>query len=187
MKNQKQMPSLEPDPFELFTPSDSLTDKQKSIEFNLDDFDIDNLFRDCCTVATGTLNIEPPRTTSQGKRAVRTGRGVRFFRSSEHQRDIDRLTAALREYAPAVAAAGPLGLSLVYVYSFNASEKAATKKRGHAWHDTRPDCDNIAKVFIDVLADLKFMSNDSQIVQLRVEKQRQSAPRILFNLYRITD
>jgi Holliday junction resolvase RusA-like endonuclease len=31
------------------------------------------------------------------------------------------------------------------------------------------------------------MTNDSQIVQLRVEKQRQSTPRILFNLYRITD
>jgi len=185
MKNEKQMPSLEIDPFELFAPSDSLTDKQKSVGFNLDDFDIDNLFGDCRTVATGTLNIEPPRTTSQGKRAVRTGRGLRFFRSSEHQRDIDRLTAALRAYAPAVEASGPLGLTLIYVYPLKATERAKTRIVGYAWHDTRPDCDNIAKVFIDVLADLKFMGNDSQVVQLRVEKQRQLEPRILFNLYRV--
>jgi Holliday junction resolvase RusA-like endonuclease len=140
------------------------------------------------TVASGTLHGEPPKTTSQGKRAVRTqGGGLRFFRSNKHQADINALKLKLLPYKPRVGASGPLGLTLIYVYPFKATERAKEREIGYAWHVARPDCDNIAKVFIDVLADLGFMTNDSQIVQLRVEKQRQVNPRILFNLYRIAE
>jgi Holliday junction resolvase RusA-like endonuclease len=145
----------------------------------------ESLLFEGATIATAVLHIEPPRTTSQGKRAVRAGKGIRFFRSAEHQKDIDKLKLELWPYKPRVPASGPLGLSLIYVYPFKATEKSVYRSLGYAWHDTRPDCDNIAKVFIDVLAEEQFMINDSQIVQLRVEKQRQKEPRILFNLYRV--
>jgi len=138
-------------------------------------------------IVCARIEMEPPRTTSQGKRIARTAKGIKVFRSPEHERDIGRLRAALRPHKPVVAALGALGLTLTYVYPLNAAERAKARGMGGTtrWHHTRPDCDNIAKGFIDVLQELGFFANDSQVAQLTVEKFRGPVPCIMFNLYRL--
>ncbi len=67
---------------------------------------------------------------------------------------------------------GPLFLKLTFTWPWNTSDSKKTRQDGRIWHDVKPDCDNIAKTFIDCMVRCAFLTNDSRIVALKVSKFR---------------
>ncbi len=117
-----------------------------------------------------TIPINPPRSTSQGKRMiVRNGRPV-FFKKREHQTAEDNLLLLCSRHAPSEPLKGPLSLSVEFVYPWRKSETKQRMKAGRQPHTTIPDCDNAVKLICDVLTKLLFYCDDSHISDLRVRK-----------------
>jgi Holliday junction resolvase RusA-like endonuclease len=66
--------------------------------------------------------------------------------------------------------AGPVALSVRFVFPWRKSESKARRALGIVPCDTRPDCDNMVKLVADVLTHLRFYQDDGQIAKLHVEK-----------------
>ena len=116
------------------------------------------------------IPINPPKTTSQTKRLVMIGGRPRFFHKKEHQQAEGDLLTLMSAYAPPEPLTGPLALRIDFVFPWRKSE---TKKRlalGKCPNDTRPDCDNIAKLVGDVLTKLRFYNDDGQVADSHVTK-----------------
>lgn len=115
------------------------------------------------------LRCQPPKTTAQQKRmSMRSGRPV-FFHSSKQESEAHTWAVLLSPHRPSVPMVGPVALSLRAVYPHT----AGTRKRDRASllpKATRPDCDNLSKHLIDVLAHMRFIEGDQQVARLVVEK-----------------
>lgn len=69
---------------------------------------------------------------------------------------------------------GPVFVSLTFAF------KTKEKKKLGTFKDTKPDCDNIAKLLIDAMADLNFFKvGDQQIVRLNVFKFWHTEPGVV--------
>ena len=49
--------------------------------------------------------------------------------------------------------------------------KSGLRENAPVWHQTRPDCDNLAKAVLDALQDAQVFHEDSQVVKLTVVKR----------------
>lgn len=118
------------------------------------------------------LNIVPPTVTAQTKRAVVIpGKGVRFFPSpalKKAEELLARYLAAFRQPAPML---GPVECRLTLVWPYRLSEKASVKKSGQVVpHYSRPDLDNLSKIYVDALVKAGFLKDDGQIASLILKK-----------------
>jgi Holliday junction resolvase RusA-like endonuclease len=115
---------------------------------------------------TFTLRTIPPSTTAQMKRRSRAGH---YYQPEKMQHLEQTWAALLRRHVPAAPMTGPVDLSIRLVYPHL---KAATlNDRGCLIPKvTRPDADNCCKALIDLLAKMRFLTNDSQVARLTVEK-----------------
>ena len=126
------------------------------------------------------IPCEPPRSTYQSQKRVgvkkngipfsyTTGKGIKM------QNDFK---AFLRPHIPKEQMLGPLRLKVIYRLPLLKAEKKEVKDRGWAYHDKKPDCDNLIKMFQDSMGDLGFWKDDAQVVKLWVTKIRHKMPGI---------
>ena len=79
---------------------------------------------------------------------------------------------------------GPLEVEITGTFPvpLSASKKQAEKMlNGEIKHTKKPDCDNMAKVVLDALNDVAY-HDDSQIVNLKINKQYGENPNVLIKL-----
>lgn len=103
-----------------------------------------------------------PKGTSQMKR-VNHRSGV-FFEGKELREARKAYYERLAEFAPDVPLIGPVHVSL----GFNYFTKDKRKKGAHKI--SRPDCDNLVKLVLDVMTDLGFWEDDCQVCSLNISK-----------------
>lgn len=117
------------------------------------------------------IPMQPPTVTSQQKRAVRIGDGVRFFKSKKQKAADNLYHALLFPYRPEKPFTGPLTLILAFTLPWRKSERKAVLRSFAAYPcATRPDCDNRSKQICDVMTALRFWEDDGQISSLCIHK-----------------
>lgn len=129
-----------------------------------------------------SIPIIPPKTTGQaGARILKNCDGRYFIgrpKNSAAAETREMLVYQFGKHAPEQPLLGPLVVEIIYVYPFRKCETAKNKKLSTIPCDTKPDADGIAKMPLDVLQQLKFYKNDSQIADLRIRKFWGHEPRI---------
>lgn len=132
-----------------------------------------------------TLNLWlpclPPTVTGQMKRAQRTNKGIRFYKSKDQEKAEATLEGLLAGKAPTMPIVGPTHISVTVVWPYLKShtEKKATRCREDLiWHCQKPDADNFAKGVIDALVRMRFLEDDKQVCSLQVEKFYGPADRV---------
>lgn len=108
-------------------------------------------------------------TTAQQKGAAIVNRQIHFYEKEKVRAQRREYQILLKEFVPNKPLEGPLVLDIQFLYPELKSKKMkiAIEPRIEA-----PDLDNVAKLFIDAMADMKFFWNDSQIVDLHLTKFR---------------
>lgn len=118
----------------------------------------------------------PPKTTSQMKRAVRTGTGIRFFKGKKQAAAEQTLEAVLLPHRPSRPVAGIVRLTISVTWPWrqkdtNTKARAAMAKQlGRIPNGSKPDIDNYVKGLIDKLVTLRFIERDELVVDLRARK-----------------
>ena len=104
----------------------------------------------------------------------RVGNFIKTYDPSSEDKKV--LYKKVVEFAPAKPFLASLMVQLVF-YMKRPKFHFRTGKYSHLispnapkFHIVTPDCDNMAKLTLDVLENAKFYKNDSQICQLQVEK-----------------
>jgi Holliday junction resolvase RusA-like endonuclease len=78
----------------------------------------------------------------------------------------------LMPHVPNEPLEGPLKLTIQYKLPLLKTEKKAIREKGWAFHDKKPDADNLVKMFQDTMGKLSFWHDDSQVVELHIVKMR---------------
>ena len=127
-----------------------------------------------------TIPIDPPTVTFQDKcLGVRYGKPYMY--ESQKLKDAKAMIRAhVGKYKPAEPMKGPLKLSVYWVFRY-------TKASKEQWMVRKPDLDNLNKMLQDVLQDLQFFDDDSQIVILQAVKTRFKKPCISVELLELED
>lgn len=126
-----------------------------------------------------SLNIVPPKTTSQQKGVFVANGKPRFFTKSRNKRDIDALLAMLTPHRPPVPFEGPLQVSVEWHFPYRKQEKKSVVRAGVPIpNDKRPDLDNLEKSFFDAMTRLYFWHDDGQIAWKQTRKLWSARPRI---------
>ena len=120
----------------------------------------------------------PPKTSHHAKRIVRVGQFSRLADKPELVAAKGMLDGLLLPHQPANPVLGPVCLEVVYVWPWRASDGRRTRERGRVPHTSRPDLDNAAKSLTDRLVALRFIEDDSNVVDLHVRKFWGDAPGI---------
>lgn len=130
----------------------------------------------------GTLYFDQiPKGTAQMKRVNhKTGS---FFAGKDVRLAHDLYMNALYEYAPEKPFEGPLSLGFIFSYSVKDKKKQGQPKT------SRPDCDNLVKLVMDVMTELGFFLDDAQVTKLRIEKRWSLHERanVYFNLEEVVE
>jgi Holliday junction resolvase RusA-like endonuclease len=129
-----------------------------------------------------TLNMVPPRSTSQGKGVMLLNGKPHFFAKAKQKADSQCYAALLAEHAPEKPFDAPLAVRLEFVFPFRKSEKKAIVKAGVGHHTTKPDLDNMAKGLLDVMTRLNFWTDDAIITDLHVTKYYGAKPKIIIDI-----
>lgn len=103
-----------------------------------------------------------PKGTSQMKRV--NHRSGRFFEGKELQEARAAYEARLREHAPDHPLEGPVKVVIAFNYFVKNKKLRGTPKT------SRPDCDNLVKLVLDVMTKLGYWYDDSQITELTIAK-----------------
>lgn len=125
------------------------------------------------------LACEPPRVTAHQKGAAVTKAGkVRFYTKTKLKNEAKRLQAILLPIRPSVPMEGPLEFAVAFIYPWLKSQSKERKLYSRYMIDTRPDCSNVVKLIEDVMTEMGFWNDDSQISMLVVFKYRGDEPGI---------
>lgn len=112
----------------------------------------------------------PPTANHQNKRIVRIAKWHRLADAPELVAAKEMIDGLLVPHRPMRPMQGPLTLTLEFTWPWRSSESLKTRARRLIPRDVNPDCSNLAKTTEDRLAKLRFMENDSQVVELVVRK-----------------
>ena len=107
--------------------------------------------------------MDPPCCTHQEKKVrIVKGKPI-FYEPPELAAARSKLMAHFSKHVPAKILTGPLKLSVSWrFYSLKHPEGS--------WRSTKPDLDNLQKLLKDVMTDLGFWKDDSQVCIEQVEK-----------------
>lgn len=108
------------------------------------------------------MPMNPPTATAQEKGINRqTGQ---VYMKSEARAARGILMAHLAEFRPKEPIKGPLQLEVLWCYK-------NTEKPDGAWHQSKPDLDNLEKDFLDCLTKMGFIPDDKHISRKITEKR----------------
>lgn len=116
-----------------------------------------------------SIKCVPPSITAQQKRVTFVNGKPRFFHGGKMQEQTATWTSLLQPYQPEAPLDGPLSLSIRLVYPHL---KAVKKTDAHRLLPkiTKPDAGNASKHLEDLLARMRFITDDARIARLLVEK-----------------
>ncbi|MBR2096581.1 MAG: RusA family crossover junction endodeoxyribonuclease [Prevotella sp.] len=127
-----------------------------------------------------TIPIDPPTVTFQDKcLGIRYGKPY-MYESPKLKDAKAMIRAHVGKYKPAEPMKGPIKLSVYWVFRY-------TKASKEQWMVRKPDLDNLNKMLQDVMQDLQFFEDDSQIVILQAAKTRFKNPCISVELMELKD
>lgn len=129
----------------------------------------------------------PPRVSHHHKRIVRIGGFSRLADRPELVAAKMTLESLLLPYQPARPLTGAVSLVLDFTWPWKASDTKRVRVGCRIPHDTKPDWDNAAKTITDRLVTLRFLEQDSRIVDGRVRKWRGDVPGIGVQLRAVGD
>tara|TARA_R110000772_G_scaffold142441_5_gene252108 strand:+ start:2139 stop:2651 length:513 start_codon:yes stop_codon:yes gene_type:complete len=131
--------------------------------------------------------IDPPRTTHQsGQTIMRRKDGSVFVgQNSKARRLAQKLSVLLKPHAPKIPYSGAICLTIHWQYPWRKSEPKYNRTLGVLPCITRPDADNLAKLFIDAMGKAGFFLDDSQVFDLRFLKLFADKPGIGCNITEI--
>jgi len=118
----------------------------------------------------------PPTCTSQMKGArIVQPRGkkpfIHWYKKPELEQAERTWAMLLSQHRPAAPFAGPVCLTLNFVYPWRKSElKSVIAKFERMPIATRPDVDNSSKLVLDVLTRLSYWTDDGQVASLTLTK-----------------
>ena len=118
-----------------------------------------------------------PMATAQQKGVDARGRRPRFYTKASvlNVQQMYKL-AILQEFnrlgVPLPYLEGPVGVSVKFTFAVK-----ERRRWGH-YKDTKPDCDNLVKILLDVLTGLHLWRDDAAVAVLRVEKRYGEYPRV---------
>jgi len=119
------------------------------------------------------VDCVPPKATSQQKGAVRTSKGIRFYKKHHVAAVEQELLGLLRSAIPkdwTMIESGPISLDVRFVWPWRNSEPQKNRIQPVRAMYVRPDCSNIIKMLEDALTHLKVWRDDSQVASLQVMK-----------------
>lgn len=130
-----------------------------------------------------TLWCEPPKHTAQGSSMIlknfKTGKFFIGKKSNSNATQAkNELMWLLMPHRPQKPLEGALKCEIRWVYSWRKNETKKNKEKGEKWCETRSDCDNLCKMFNDILTRLCFWKDDAQVAVLHFEKLYSDTPRI---------
>ncbi len=116
-----------------------------------------------------SIKCVPPSITAQQKRVTFVNGKPRFFHGGKMQEQTATWTSLLQPYQPDAPMDGPLELAVRLVYPHL---KATRKTDVHRLlpKTTKPDAGNASKHLEDLLARMRFITDDARIARLIVEK-----------------
>jgi Holliday junction resolvase RusA-like endonuclease len=121
------------------------------------------------------LRFVPPKTTAQQKRVTTVGGKPMLYKNKKGlQADNDYLVM-LKPYVPEFPLDGALKMEVTVAWPYLKSDtqlKANRDRQDLVPHTSKPDLDNWLKQFTDALVKLRFIEDDSQIVELTARKYR---------------
>lgn len=126
------------------------------------------------------LNMIPPTHTHQDKGlTTRYGKPV-IYQRRESADTREAIRSRLIQYIPDQPLEGPLYAEINFFYPPTEMAKSKMEKKGMISlpKSTKPDLDNLAKQLLDVMQELGFYRNDSQIWDLFLTKIYHESPRI---------
>lgn len=106
------------------------------------------------------MPMKPPTATHQMKKVNWSART--FYEPEDVKEARAKLIAHLAPHRPTDPLQGALRLVVKWMYRRNTPEPV--------YKPTRPDLDNIQKLLMDCMTDLKFWKDDSQVASMIVEK-----------------
>lgn len=128
-----------------------------------------------------TINCIPPKHTAQASNKILKTKDGRFFvgkmSSSTAKQTQNELMWLLMPYRPQTPFACPLKLSVKWLYPFRKAEPKKNRIEELPC-TTRPDCDNLCKLLLDIMTRLGFWVDDSLIYDLHFIKCYSGNPRI---------
>jgi Holliday junction resolvase RusA-like endonuclease len=128
----------------------------------------------------------PPRTSHHHKRIVRIGQFARLADKPELVAAKAMLDSVLLPHQPHAPVEGPVRLVLEFTWPWRKSEAKRTRALGRIPHTSRPDCSNTLKTLEDRLVALRFIEDDSRVVDVTVRKFFGDQPGIRVLIERVT-
>ena len=132
------------------------------------------------------ITCNPPKATHQASSAILKRRdGTQFIgkmSSSKGKKVRDNLMTLFSPFSPETPYVGPVRLRVEWIYTWNKTELKRNQVTGAKWCEKRPDCDNLIKMVKDVLEDLAFYANDSQVASETFSKWYRTEPGIYISL-----
>lgn len=135
----------------------------------------------------------PPTATSQQKnvrvlhrekivKGQKTMQHVPIFFDPAHVEKAKQMLAAqFAKYRPGMKYQGPVYLRLLFLFQHPGSHKKALRETTIAKH-TRPDLDNLQKLFIDAISPL-FFEDDNQVAEITAGKYWSPTPGISLEIW----
>jgi len=124
----------------------------------------------------------PPKATKQNTHIIklRNKSGKEFY-SLKSDKSVKHASGTIldlfKEYAPKEIIDFPVAVRIEFKFPFRKNEKKADLANGAMWCETRPDLDNLSKLFIDAISPV-FLKDDALVVRLHVSKARTHKPGI---------
>lgn len=131
----------------------------------------------------------PPRVSHHAKQIVRrrTRRGPRLSLADRPRLRVAKhtLDAWFLPYRPPAPLDGPLRVDIEVTWPWVTRDSQRARAGGRVPHAAKPDWDNTAKGIVDCLVRLRFLTEDSRIVDGRVRKWRGNRPGIAVQITRV--
>lgn len=119
----------------------------------------------------------PPTSTGNQKRIIPIGKGRNVISKTKASKEAEvNWHDIVKPYQPNAPLRGPISLTIELTWPWRKSEKKSVLKLGRAWHDSKPDLDNLSKTLTDLLVRLCFIPDDAEIAELNMRKYRSDKP-----------
>ena len=126
----------------------------------------------------------PDTTTAQQKGVRVIGRRVMFYKKPEVVQAERWLWGSLLCFSPTEPYEGALYVRIMWLFD----KKSLTKKEDRTFRIARPDLDNMFKGLADVMSDMGFWKDDSQIVKMDLTKGwSKKYPGLFFQIWQLED
>lgn len=112
----------------------------------------------------------PPRANHQRKRIVHIGKFSRLADKPELVAAKAMLDSVLLPHQPLMPVFGPVRLEVEFTWPWRQTEPKKRRVLGRVPHTSKPDCSNVLKTLEDRLVALRFIGDDSNVVEVTVRK-----------------